>query len=247
MPPAKPRPAGAPVRISDITNPPSLRTQKGRPPVVYSVELALAVCARIADGETLIAVCRDDGMPTKATFSRWVVAYPEVGRAYAAAREMSAYSLEEDALELGRHLITAPENSNKVRAFDILMNQLRWSAARRNPRVFSEKGAIQITVPVQINTTLDMATGAENTAEFPEIFSLDMQAVITTESETVPVESADRVEMMGDTSIAPLDPKLAPDRNAKRKTRAELRKEHFAKHGARGTARRKDIIQGDDK
>jgi hypothetical protein len=36
------------------------------------------------------------------------------------------------------------------------MNHLRWVAARRNPQLFSEKAAIKLTVPIQINTNLDL-------------------------------------------------------------------------------------------
>lgn len=232
--------------VKEIIEPPSLRTKAGRPPVRYTPELALEVCELVADGETLTAICQRDGMPSKPTFHRWVIQYPEVARAYAAAREMSAYALEEDALVLGRHLIDHPGNAQRVRAFDLLMNQLRWSAARRNPRVFSERGAVQITVPIQINTDLDLGAGVgeENTREYPDIFKIDLTAeVITDPGESdIPVTSEDRVNLMSDTAIPSLATGEAPDRTTKRKSKAELRREHFAKHGARGAARRKDII-----
>lgn len=124
--------------------------------------MALAICERIAEGETLSAICsKGSGMPSRQTFHRWVVRYPELSRAYAAARELSAHSLEEEALDMARELKDPQKGRKKltpseVRAFDIAMNQLRWSAARRNPRVYSERGAINVTVPIQINTSLDL-------------------------------------------------------------------------------------------
>lgn len=215
---------------------PSLRTQKGRPPVNYTPALALAICERVADGETLTEICREDGMPNKATFNRWVVAFPEVGRAYAAARELSAYALEEDALVLARHLAQHPGSAQKVRAFDILLNQLRWSASRRNPRVYSEKGTIQVTVPIQINTTLDMGgPGAEGTPEYPQIF--EIQATVTNEPEEhmEAVGPEERIERMADTSLPPMLGPATPDRTPpKRLTKAEMRRAHFKAHGARG-------------
>jgi len=130
----------------------------------YQPEVALAIVERIAEGETLSAICAPgSGLPARSTFRRWVVRYPELSRAYSAARELSAHSLEEEALDTARQL-KDPAGRKKltpteVRALDVAMNQLRWSAARRNPRVYSERGAIQVTVPIQINTNLDLGGG----------------------------------------------------------------------------------------
>lgn len=244
-------PATSSAAVARLVPMPSLRTKRGTPPVTYKPEIALAVCERVADGETLTEICREDGLPSKATFNRWVIAYPEVGRAYAAARELSAYAIEEDALVLARHLAEHPGSAQRVRAFDILLNQLRWSASRRNPRVFSEKGTIQVTVPIQINTSLDMGgVGAEGTPDFPNIF--DITATVTTEPDEPmeAVDSAVRVERMANTDLPPMLGKGVPDREVKVKTRAEIRKEHFKKHGARGgkagAARRARIAESDN-
>jgi hypothetical protein len=231
----KPHGDDAPTMIGGKVALPSLRTQRGSPPVKYTPELALSVCERVADGETLTEICREDGLPNKATFNRWVIAYPEVGRAYAAARELSAYALEEDALVLARHLTEHPGSAQRVRAFDLLLNQLRWSASRRNPRVFSEKGTIQVTVPIQINTSLDMGgPGAEGTPEFPNIFDIKATVVTEPDEPMEEVDSATRIERMGNTDLPPMLGPDVPDREVKIKTRAEIRRDHFKKHGARG-------------
>lgn len=129
----------------------------------YNPELALGIVERIAEGETLSAICvKGSGMPSRQTFHRWVVRYPELSRAYSAARELSAHSLEEEALDTARQL-KGPDRKKltptEVRALDVAMNQLRWSASRRNPKVYSERGAISITVPIQINTSMDLGAG----------------------------------------------------------------------------------------
>lgn len=128
----------------------------------YNPEVALAIVERIAEGETLNDICKSGtGLPARSTFRRWVIAYPELSRAYSAAREVSAHSLEEEALDLARELKN-PAGRKKltpteIRALDVALDQLRWSATRRNPKVYSERGSINITVPIQINTSLDLA------------------------------------------------------------------------------------------
>lgn len=128
---------------------------------VYNEELALAICERLSFGETLKHICESEGMPSRSTVHRWVINYPKFGDAYNAARELSAYALEDEAMEAARLIRSQHEsNSAKVRAYDIAIQQFRWSAARRNPRVFSERSAVLVTVPIQINTSLNLDSGA---------------------------------------------------------------------------------------
>lgn len=141
----------------------------------YTPDLALQICERIAEGETLKAICNSEDMPARATFQRWVVQYPELSRAYAAARELSANAFEEEALDIARQLTMEGRDftSTKIRAFDVAVGQLRWSASRRNPKVYSERGAVQITVPIQINTSLDLGDGGMLGVEQPDIYQLE--------------------------------------------------------------------------
>jgi len=156
----------------------------GRFVTAYDPGLALKVCERVAEGETLKALCEAEGMPSRQTFHRWVVSYPELSRAYRAARELSAYSLEEEALNAAREVKEGDKNSAKVRAFDVYMTQLRWSAAKRNPTVFSEKATVAFTVPIQINTTLDLGGGPEQEfGEHPDIYSLEATIVVPNEED----------------------------------------------------------------
>lgn len=124
-------------------------------------------------------------MPHRQTFHRWVVNSPELSRAYSAARELSAYAMEETALDLADAIRRDPGNSQKVRAYDISMNQLRWSAIRRNPQAFSEKAALHITVPIQINTGLDLgdASVAGGTKDHPNIYQIEAKIENTVEPE----------------------------------------------------------------
>lgn len=139
----------------------STMTVGGSRVALYSEELGLSICERIAKGETLKHICLDAHMPSTTTVHRWVIIYPKFGDAYNAARELSAYALEDEAMDAAR-LIRSQHDSNsaKVRAFDIAIQQFRWSAARRNPRVYSERSAVLVTVPIQINTSLNLDSGA---------------------------------------------------------------------------------------
>src|SRR4051812_2164281 len=63
-------------------------SELGRPST-YTAELAATICARLATGETLRAVCRDDGMPSESTVRTWALDDREGFSAhYARAREI---------------------------------------------------------------------------------------------------------------------------------------------------------------
>ncbi len=170
-----------PKRRMDMTHAERSENFGSRSITRYSPELALRICEHVASGQTLKEVCTGTGMPNRTSFWRWVMLYKDVAVAYQAARELSAQALEEEALTMARRL-SAPNNFStvKVRAFDIAMQQLRWSATRRDPSKYGQKAKETITVPIQINTTLDL--GGANA---------DGQGIYTIVAEIVPPTGTD--------------------------------------------------------
>lgn len=154
--------------------------------VVYDPLIMAKVCDRIMDGETLTTICvPGSGMPTRRTIERWVALEPAAARALAAAREISAYILEEEALDVARKSWREPGSAQQVRAVESLVNHLRWAATRRNPQVYSEKAAVKITVPIQINTGLSLTPGQPGDGD-----GVDGNSVYTIEAKLEHVDEA---------------------------------------------------------
>ena len=148
----------------------------GRRLTAYDPGMALQIVERLAEGDLLKDICAPEGVfCTKSTFLRWVARVPELQTAYAAAKEISALSMEEEALGLARTLRMAPGTAQNVRAAEVAINQLRWSAARRDPKVYGDRGAGQTVVPIHISTTLNMGEGSTQ-AEIPDIYTIDLKA-----------------------------------------------------------------------
>ena len=123
----------------------------------YNPAMAVEMCERIADGETLRGICAPgNGFVTYYTFRRWCLTQPDLVLAYREARTLSAINFEEESIDMAREIRSDPGSAQRVRAFDVAMNHMRWVAARRNPQLFSEKAAIKLTVPIQINTNLNL-------------------------------------------------------------------------------------------
>lgn len=126
----------------------------------YNSAAAEIVLMKIADGATLREIAKMPGMPTKSTIQRWIMKYPELSTAWKAARELSASALEDEALDMARVLKKQSGfTGTKVRAFEVAMNQFRWSASHRDPATFGQTAQPNLVVPIQINTSLDLGDG----------------------------------------------------------------------------------------
>lgn len=64
---------------------------KGGRPTLYTPEVAAEICERIALGETLVSICKDEKLPSEQTVRRWCwegkPEHEEFRAAYARARE----------------------------------------------------------------------------------------------------------------------------------------------------------------
>jgi hypothetical protein len=66
----------------------------------FTPEIADAICRRLAEGEPLRAICRDEGMPDRETVRRWLDADETFRGQYAQAREQGLDALAEQCLEI---------------------------------------------------------------------------------------------------------------------------------------------------
>ena len=150
----------------------------GREVTFFNEDLALRIVERLAAGDLLRDICADPGMPHWTTFHRWVVLSPPLARAYHAARELSAQAFEEEAIGMARTIKETQKDGTQVRAFEVAMNQLRWSAARRDPGRFGDKTNVSVRVPIQINTSLNLGEDTvTSTVEYPNIYTLEATVV----------------------------------------------------------------------
>jgi hypothetical protein len=108
------------------------KRRSGRRPM-FTPELGEAICERLADGESLLAICRDPKMPGMPTVFRWVREYPAFGDAYAVARREQADYLLDEAREVA--LGATPKS---VWADRLRFDTIRWMTARLAPKKYCE-------------------------------------------------------------------------------------------------------------
>jgi hypothetical protein len=69
-------------------------------PEGYGQETADMICERLADGESLRKICRDDDMPSTSTVCKWLAKNNAFAEQYARARELQADALFDDILDI---------------------------------------------------------------------------------------------------------------------------------------------------
>ena len=154
-----------------------VKRTKGRPPATYRAEIAAEICDRVANGATLSQICKSDGMPTAVVFRRWVLARKDLFEAFQAARQLSADSLFDEALDMARALAEEPGTAQRVRAYDVAMSQLRWSAGKLHPQQYSDRSQVAFVVPIQILTTLDLGQEGVQKDKGKSIYDLTAQVI----------------------------------------------------------------------
>lgn len=69
-------------------------------PSDFTPEIADRICERLADGESLRAICSDDDMPATSTVCRWLANNEAFQEQYTHARELQADALFDDCLAI---------------------------------------------------------------------------------------------------------------------------------------------------
>ncbi len=125
------------------------KRKKGRPSL-FTEALAAKICRRLAEGETLRAICRDPVMPDKATILRWLADKKKADfrDQYAHAREMQADALFDEALEIADDASGdwAVDKDGKktldhehVQRSRLRVDTRKWAAGKLAPKRYGDK------------------------------------------------------------------------------------------------------------
>lgn len=130
------------------SNKDSASVNKGGRPTLYSLEIALEICDRIADGESLVKICSDAKMPKKTAVYEWLLRHKEFADIYARAREDQADTLADEihaiADELPQQVVDEKGNATRYDSAYVQWQKNRvdarkWVAAKLKPKKYSDR------------------------------------------------------------------------------------------------------------
>lgn len=81
----------------------------------YTPDLAAKFCAAIADGKTIRTVCKQTGMPSKASVFRWLREYPEFAKMYEMATDERADTLIDEIVDIADNCKTDADSIRKAK------------------------------------------------------------------------------------------------------------------------------------
>lgn len=116
---------------------------RGRP-TIYTQELADTICLRLACGESMRSVCRDEQMPSMQTVWTWLRIHPDFLEQYTRAKEESADAMAEDALGIADEafdVIVGDDKSDgaRVQAKKLAVDTRKWMMAKMKPKKYGDK------------------------------------------------------------------------------------------------------------
>lgn len=139
--------------------------------VEFNQEIADTICGRLAEGESLRAICLSDDMPGRTTVFKWLLNHPDFANQYARARELQADTLFEEILEIaddstGDRKVVGEEGKEVCDTEFVQRSRLRvdarkWMAGKMAPKKYGEKVDVnhQGDMQIQIITGVPRANG----------------------------------------------------------------------------------------
>jgi hypothetical protein len=110
----------------------------------YSAKVAVAICERLAAGESLRRICRDEGMPSRATVFSWTLQNAEFQGQYARARDFQAFGWADEILDL------ADDQTVDVQRLKLQVDTRKWILARMLPKLYGDKVPVHAERPKQL-------------------------------------------------------------------------------------------------
>ena len=116
-------------------------------PSDYSPEVVTSICQRLADGESLRAICAANDMPNKATVLRWLKMHPEFHEAYGIARQLQADVMAEEILEIADDVsqdnILSEQgprpNSEWIARSKLRVDARKWLMSKLAPKKYGDR------------------------------------------------------------------------------------------------------------
>lgn len=132
------------------------KTQKhpGGRPTKYTKELADTICERLAMGESMRTISKDEAMPALSSMFKWLRENKEFSEQYARAKQESADAMAEDILDIAddgtndymeREDGGVAYNGDSVQRARLRVDTRKWLMSKMKPKKYGDKMEVDNT------------------------------------------------------------------------------------------------------
>lgn len=135
----------------DAENLPAPKNTGGRPSI-YSQDLTNRICVRLALGESIRSICKDDDMPAQSVIYQWLYRHPEFAEQYTRAREEQAETHADQIVDIADETPALLEVKDKEgNIVDIKLDSAyiawqkqridsrKWNASKQRPKKYGDR------------------------------------------------------------------------------------------------------------
>lgn len=120
------------------------------------------ICERIADGESLRTICKDDDTPSKSTVFKWLANDDTLADQYARARQAQADAIFDEILDIaddaqndwmernGEDSEGWQVNGEHLQRSRLRIDARKWMAGKLRPKVYGDK----LDINAEVATTV---------------------------------------------------------------------------------------------
>jgi len=110
-------------------------------PTDYTSELADTICERLANGESLVTICKDDTMPSRTAVHEWLNEKSPVFKQdflnnYARAREDQADYKADEIEDIADKVLSGEVRPDAAR---VAIDAKKWTASKLRPKRYGDK------------------------------------------------------------------------------------------------------------
>lgn len=154
-------------------------TKKNGRPTIFTKKLGDVICVRVAEGESMRSVSRDENMPAMTTLFRWLRENTEFRQQYEIAKEESADVHAEDVIHISDHEASSPVivdgiplmidgkivyavDSASVAHARLRVDARKWVASKLKPKKYGERVHNEHSGQIGLGDVLNELDGASH-------------------------------------------------------------------------------------
>ena len=122
-------------------------------PAKYTEEMAIKLCSKVAEGNSLRKICAKDDMPCISTVYTWFNLHPEFTEQYARAKGDSGDSDADKIEEIAEKVL---DGTYEPAAARVAIDAFKWTASKKIPKKYGDRQHIEHSGKVGLTDLTDL-------------------------------------------------------------------------------------------